>query len=201
MRKNNCNPKLEMEFWIRRAEWYFADKDKLLFSILNSGLNDKQIQARMGEGYSLIAELFSGKGIGIYSALHVEQGIRTEKDLSKTGSIPYGPPGVHASLNSDIDLEISKLFSYVKYDVGKRIRELSFTQRRDGDKGIELQALFTALEDLHKESLLASKDREMVKVRKLWKFVIEYNKKYDVFSKYRGNSTLKEKVLRFINDR
>lgn len=93
-RRNKCRPELKLGIWKVREERYFADRDELISAISASGRSDAEIAQRMGAGYGYIQELFEGKGIGIFSASHVEWGILPESAFPKAEvrPFPYSSP-------------------------------------------------------------------------------------------------------------
>lgn len=74
-RRHTQKPKLDLDIWTEKEGLYFADVIELSNKVPRE---IPEIARRMGEGYHLLHDALSGKGLDIWAALHVEHGISTK---------------------------------------------------------------------------------------------------------------------------
>jgi hypothetical protein len=198
MRRNKNIPQLRFNFWTQKALFYYADPGGLTTAILESKLSETELRAKMGHGYDTIAELLEGKGIGIYSASFVESALT--RDTEPTPQVHGYPPQVSNTILDalEVNSDLKHFFTNVKCDVGRMLREMSSSDRRDGE-GLHLHSAFTCLEDIQKESAKPLGERDHKKVVSCWKRINEVTEKFDLFARYIGNTKIKKQLVDFLN--
>jgi hypothetical protein len=184
VRRNKFKPQLKIGIWIRRDDLYFVLPDDLNTAIIQSGRAEDVIRKELGAGNTYLENLYLGNGIELMNAWFVES-IISQKESTLQLNQPIDPPQIKTT--EPKENEVAKLFNNLKYDVRKKLREASARDRRDSALGFDLQRILTWLEELESIARQSPKERDTVKVRKLWREVAEIGKKYKIFNRYDGN--------------
>lgn len=79
MRRHIASPRFGLSIWKADGKLWFAEAADLKAAIDSSGVDEIQIQKRMGHGYHYIQDILDGKRIDGWAIVHIEYGISNEK--------------------------------------------------------------------------------------------------------------------------
>jgi hypothetical protein len=90
--KSKATPKIELPFWKKDGNLWYADPTDIELAVIKCGLDEDGLRRRLGAGYHYLAEAMQGKRFDGWTASHLDWALANTPYVSppRYGSIFAG---------------------------------------------------------------------------------------------------------------